>query len=202
METNLTPIWPPHEAFYINSMLFNSTIAIRSILRIQSILERLPRESSIDDIERLPTKPILNELQNIVLQSAAISRYFWPIRKGHELRGDALRKAFSVKESSPLFSRDLRNALEHFDERLDKYLVSGIVGYVLPEYVGPKPADDDIPCHYFRAYYWDYGVFRILDQEFNMVPIITELQLIHNQLITMDEHGAMFRVSKVRNKTR
>ena len=137
----------------------------------------------------LPAKPILNELHNVVLHGASLSRYFWPIRKGHEARALALREAFSVGDSCPLLSRDLRNALEHFDERLDTYLASGIVGQVFPEYVGPKPADDGAIGHFFRAYFIDLGVFRLLDEEFLMEPLAVELQSLHQQLTTMDENG-------------
>lgn len=189
METTLPAIWPLHEAFYIESMLFNSTSGLRSIALLHSVFEKLPPQPSLEDIERLPTKVILNELQNVVLQGAALSRYFWPVKKGHETRAVVLREAFSVGESSPLFSRALRNALEHFDERLDNYLASGIVGYVFPEYVGLKPTDDGVPGHFFRAYFVDHGAFRLLDEEFLMEPLAVELQSIHQQLIAMDENG-------------
>lgn len=69
----------------------------------------------LEDIERLPHRQILNDLQNMVVQAGSLSRYFWPVRKGHEARAAALRRAFDMSESSPLFSRDLRNAIEHFD---------------------------------------------------------------------------------------
>jgi hypothetical protein len=71
------------------------------------------------------------------MQAGALSRYFWPVRKGHEWRGAQLRSAFGISDDSPLRSRDLRNSIEHFDERLDLFLDGGVTGHVLPEYVGP-----------------------------------------------------------------
>lgn len=74
--------------------------------------------------------------------AAALSRYFWPSPQGGEqgkhqrkikqLRGKKLRKAFALDESSALFNRDLRNAWEHFDERLDAYLLENHAGYFFP----------------------------------------------------------------------
>jgi hypothetical protein len=186
-------IWPPFQAFYIQSMLFNSTSAVRSIARLESIFGKLPERPTHDDILRLPTKAILNELQNMVLQSAALSRYFWPIRNGHEARGKRLREAFDMNDSSPLFNRDLRNALEHFDERLDKYVSCGVVGYVFPEYVGAKPEDDGVPGHFFRAYFVDSGEFRLLNEEFKMQPLADELLFVHHHLTTLDQSGGMLR---------
>mgnify|MGYP007009157036 CR=1 FL=1 len=91
--------------------------------------------------------------------------------------------------SSPLFNRDLRNALEHFDERLDKYVSSGVVGYVFPEYVGPKPANDGVPGHFFGAYFVDSGEFRLLNEEFKMQPLADELLFVPHHLSMLDENG-------------
>lgn len=182
-------IWPPYEAFYIQSMLFNSSSAFRSIARLESIFEKLPERPTHDDALHLPAKQILNEFQNLVLQSGALSRYFWPARNNYETRGKYLREVFNLNESNPLFNRDLRNALEHFDERLDEYVSSGIVGYVFPEYVGVKPKEEGVPGHFFRAYFIDSGEFRLLNKEFKMQPLADELLSIHRHLIELDENG-------------
>lgn len=98
-----------------------------------------------------------------------------------------------MDNTSPLFSRDLRNAMEHFDERLDKYVVSGMVGYIFPEYVGAKPADNGVPGHFFRAYFVDKGVFRLLDEEFSMQPLGDELLFVHENLTGMNKNGGRLR---------
>lgn len=193
MNIEQSAIWPPFQAFYIQSMLFNSSSAVRSIARLESIFSKLPEQTTEGDTSQLPIKAILNELQNMILQSAALSRYFWPVRKGHEARAGQLRDAFSIDETSPLFSRDLRNALEHFDERLDHYVTTGLVGYVFPEYVGAKPKEDGVPGHFFRAYFPDTGEFRLLNEEFKIQPIADELLFIHHHLTTLDQNGGMLR---------
>jgi len=189
MTESSSHIWPVHEVFYIHSMQFNCQSAVRSIARINSAFEKLPASPALEDIETLPSKAILNELQNIIVQGAALSRYFWPVRKGHEERAVCLRQAFSIDESSALFDRSLRNAIEHFDERLDKYLSAGLVGYVLPEFVGPKPKDDGVPGHFFRAYFVDVAVFRLLDEEFLIGPLAEEMLRLHERLRQMDAAG-------------
>lgn len=189
-------IWPPYEAFYIQSMLFNSMSAMRSIARLEAIFEKLPERPTDDDVQRLPAKRILDELQNMVMQAAALSRYFWPVRKGHEARGQLLRETFALDATSPLQSRDLRNALEHFDERLDNYVAAGIVGHIFPEYVGPKPAGDGVPGHFFRAYFVDVATFRLLDEEFLIQPLADELIFVHNHLADMDQSGGGLRPTK------
>lgn len=189
MQTPLPAIWPPFEAFYIRSMLFNSASAVRSILRLEKLFDELPEEPTQDDVSKLPSHLLLNELQNVVLQAGSPSRYFWPVRKAHDSRGELLREAFGLSEVSPLYSRDLRNALEHFDERLDKYLENGAVGVFIPEYVGWRPADDGVPGHFFRAYFLDEGCFRLLNEEFEMKPLADELISVHEALSHMDANG-------------
>ncbi|MDQ6676199.1 MAG: hypothetical protein M3Z09_02765, partial [Acidobacteriota bacterium] len=125
-------IWPPYEAFYIQAMLFNSSAAIASIERLSEALEKAAQDDSGNAFQTMDTADLLNNLQNIVIQGASLSRYFWPVRAGHEARAKVLKTALGVTEDSPLKNRDLRNQIEHFDEKLDAYVADGITGYIFP----------------------------------------------------------------------
>ena len=186
------PIQPMYEAFYIQSMLFNSISAARSIIRLEKIFEKLRERPTPEEVDQLATRMILNELQNIVLQAAALSRYFWPVRAAFKARGEVLRECFAMEESSPLFSRDLRNAIEHFDERVDKYFANGAIGYFFPEYVGAKPIDTQVPGHFFRAYFVDTGEFRLLDEDYEMKPLADEVLFVQAHLERMEKEGGRF----------
>ncbi|KGF73882.1 hypothetical protein DO97_05845 [Neosynechococcus sphagnicola sy1] len=191
-----SPIWPPYEAFYIQSMLFNSASAVRSILRLEAIFGKLPERPTAEDVDGLPTRIVLNELQNMVVQAGALSRYFWPVRPEYKSRGQVLRQCFAMTDESPLFNRDLRNAIEHFDERIDKYFARGAVGCFFPEYVGARPADDGVPGHFFRAYFVDTGEFRLLDEDFAMKPLADEVLFVQAHLELMDTEGGRFQPAK------
>lgn len=182
-------IWPVYEAFYIESMLFNTRHAANSIGYLIKIMNRLESSQDPDVLEKLDHERILNHVQNIIVQGAALSRYFWPVRKGHEARGAALRKSLAVSDESPLENRDLRNTLEHFDERIDNYLAPGIVGYVFPSYVGPTLERNGVPAHIFRAYYLDTGIFEVLGQSFEIEELAAEIIRIHKLLISSNENG-------------
>jgi hypothetical protein len=182
-------IWPPYEAFYIRSMMFNAQSARRSITQINAVLHVVAENSPEDPVSALPVFHLLGELQNLVLQSAALSRYFWPARSAHDWRGAQLRRAFGVSDESPLRSRDLRNALEHFDEQLDIYLEKRVVGRVLPEYVGPFVEQEGVPVHLFRAYYVDTGVFELLGKRYEVQPLARELGRIYEELRHMESDG-------------
>jgi len=180
-------IWPPHEAFYIDSMLFSTVAAAASVDAVAGTLEAVERgELARTDIDE---DAFLNHLQHIVLQGAALSRFFWPVRAGHSARGAYLRTSLGITDASPLKSRDLRNALEHFDERLDRYLEANVVGYILPRFVGRTPQKDGAPAHLFRAYFIDRGVFSLLGQEYEMQPIVDEIARIHDLLVLAVESG-------------
>ena len=177
-------IWPPYKTFYIEAMLFNTRSAVASIERVSVTIEALIEDTCGELLGRIDRRGLLNEVQNIVQQAAALSRYFWPIRQDQhrKSRAEELRAAYSVKADSPLKDRDLRNQLEHFDEKLDDYLKEGIVGYILPEYVGPSIERDGVPGHLFRAYYLDEGVFEVLGKQYKVQPIADEVLRLHNLL--------------------
>lgn len=63
-------IFPPFEAFYIEAMSFNSVSALSSCEALNAELEKTPVEWNAE--------VILNAVQNVALQGAALSRYFWP----------------------------------------------------------------------------------------------------------------------------
>lgn len=192
-------IFAPFEAFYLDSMLFNSDAAGASVDVVAETVEAIEQRSAV--LADLDQDELLNHLQNIVLHAAALSRYFWPARSGHEERGEQLRVAFDVTDASPLKSRDLRNALEHFDERLDRYLETNVVGHILPRYVGPVPRDNSIPVHLFRAYFIDRGVFALLGQEYEMQPLVDEIGRIHNLIVAAVQKGSRLPSNRATGRT-
>lgn len=61
-------------------------------------------------------------LDDFADHAARASAIFWPSRAENEQRGRALRESVSLSEESPLKERGLRHRLQHFDERLEKWL--------------------------------------------------------------------------------
>lgn len=193
-------IWVPHQAFYIQSMLFNTTSAFESCGIAEGIIKRILNDEIDPQEER---DVLLDCLQNIVNQSGSISRYFFPSRDGvkaadkksiHKDRGRYLSKVFGVEGDSPLMNRSLRNSIEHFDERLDLYLQGGIVGCIFPSLVLPELEDSDVPHHVFRAYYLREGIFQVLDERYKIQPIVDEVARIHDLLVRFDNNGGVFRL--------
>lgn len=170
---------PPYRALYALSISFCTTSALRSIEVVSEAITYLDAGESENPLEDIDSHAVLDELQNIIVQGAAVSRYFWPSNGAHEARGRELREMFQVTEQSPLKSRDLRNMIEHFDEKLDHYLSRGIVGHVIPHYLGPKGESSGVPTHFFRAYFTNIGIFEILGKQYEIKPIAEELLRLH-----------------------
>jgi hypothetical protein len=173
-------IQPPHLAFYSQAIRFNLVSAISSV---QFLVECLKEINTSEDPGEL-TDAILDSIQNILLHTANVSKYFWPINKGphkvHKKRAQNLRRLFNVTENSALRHKELRNHLEHLDENLDKYLWSKpIVGNVFPAYVGPEMPRNEVPYHFFRAFFTESVIFESLGVRLELQPIIDELYEIY-----------------------
>lgn len=61
-------IYSPYEFFYIESMFFNTRMALDTLDKVNPLIERATFSKSANEIPTL--------LQNIALHSAALSRYF------------------------------------------------------------------------------------------------------------------------------
>lgn len=175
-------IQPPHLAFYSQAIRFNLVSAISSV---QFLVECLEETNRVDDPGVL-SDAILDSIQNILLHTASVSKYFWPINKGphkiHKKRAQNLRRLFKIKDNSALKNKGLRNHLEHLDENLDKYLWSKpVVGNVYPAYVGPEMPRNEVPYHFFRAFFTESGIFESLGIRLELQPIIDELYEIYRE---------------------
>jgi hypothetical protein len=93
--------------------------------------------------------------------------------------------------SSPLRTRGLRNALEHYDERLDEFLLGDCVGIILPEpIIGPVDLANDPVGRIFKLLDPDQGVFVILGESFQFHPIIAEVGRILERAYELSGDGA------------
>ncbi|MDO9333361.1 MAG: hypothetical protein Q7T57_02425 [Dehalococcoidales bacterium] len=162
------------------------------------LLRWLDRISKGDESAKGESKALLfDQLQNIIQQAGSVSRYFWPARPGpdglHENRASALRDSMTMQEDSPLHNRDLRNSLEHFDERLDRYLADFPVGIFEPDDINYDTPSTDVPLHTFKAFYTVPKVFVLLGVRHQMLPIMNELLRVHS--ILMFSKAAHYRLS-------
>ena len=87
---------PPYRVFYTLSISFCTASAVRSIQVVADVMEHLDSADSENPLDDIDSHAVLDELQNIIVQGAAVSRYFWPSNKDHDARGRQLRQQFQV----------------------------------------------------------------------------------------------------------
>lgn len=185
-------IRPIHEVFYIEMIAFHIKTIFEKTERVNYELDAIAGGSSDTRGFQEKSDSLLNAFQEILRHAAAISRYFWPVKKGelHAERGQKLRSVYGIDETSPLYSRNVRNAIEHFDEKLDIFMESFPTGSIYPSYVGSRTKADADNIHCFRAYFIDGQVFRILDSEIHIPPILDEIGRINDLLSKQIVDGA------------
>ncbi|MFA4743669.1 hypothetical protein, partial [Vibrio vulnificus] len=184
-------IYPTNEAFYIECLYGHTNSALDSVYKVGEWI-RLVVEND-EKAHELAPEELFQELQNIVQQAASISKYFWSIRKGtkgvHKKRSRKLRQSLRISEDSALKSRELRDHLEHFDEKLDCYLTQNHVGQFIPLDIAAEPPKSDVPLHIFRGFYINPRIFVLLGNRYELTPIVAELEFVHTQLSNCIKNG-------------
>lgn len=166
-------IHPPYLIFYIESLKINCELAFNSIDMMNREIKRFDETGKNEINENI----IIGNVQNIILQAGNISKYFFPISKKKICveRGAELRKRFNISDDNILRDKSIRNAIEHLDERIDKYFELSRAGYFFPSYVGYEVLDDHNLGTFFRAYFLDTHKLTILEEEYFLEPIINEI---------------------------
>lgn len=185
-------IVPYNEAFYLHSIIYSATRCLDSFARFDKLKTT---QGNAEDLVSL--------VQEAIGHSAALSRYFWPSESKHqkktqpnlatqkEKRGEKLRIAFHLDESSPLFNRSLRNAWEHFDERLDAYFLESESGYFFPNCIlGSHTLADEPIAHIFKLLDTESECLVLLGVKFFFSPIRVAVQTILNLALEFDTNGA------------
>ncbi len=184
---------PYFEVMFLHSMLYASG---RS-------LEAFERFRCIDDPRDAPDYAV-SVVQEAVGHAAAVSRFFWPavgtkrepvsLRKMRELRGERLCTAFGMTDESPLANRSLRNAWEHFDERLDRYQLEVTGGAMLPGcLIDRHDIADDPVGHTFKVLDPDAECLVVLGERFFYGAIRDEVARVHQIALASDRDGGRLR---------
>lgn len=179
-------IHPFNEVFYIESLLNKTRAILNDVESLNEIWKNGNHDCKNDDT-------ILDIFQNIIVNVAGISRFFWPSKNiaNYKIRGKKLCEVYDIRNSSVLKNRDMRNHIEHFDEKLDDFLNKFTNGIVMPKYVGPITYVNDSRI-FFRAYFYDKQIFKMLNVEYEIKPIIDEINRIHEILLLQQENGGRF----------
>ena len=193
---NYEGILPYHEAFYLLSIHYSAGRCLESFERYDQIKN-----------EGVAPDYIVSIIQEAVGHAAALSRYFWPsplgnkknpnIKKLKEKRGEKLRNSFGLTDESPLFNRDLRNAWEHFDERLDNYLLETDAGMFFPScIVDSHTLADDPTGHIFKLLDPEAECLVLMGCKYFFAPIRREVEAIFNRIYAPEHSGGRLKTTQ------
>jgi hypothetical protein len=106
-------------------LIYALTESARAIRQFEEV-SRLAaiRESIGPGIERRENQAIFDSIRMALQFSANLSKVFWPAARSAKKiveRGQRLRTLTGIPDEHPLKSRELRNHIEHMDERLDTW---------------------------------------------------------------------------------
>ena len=164
-------IYPVYEAFYIHSIIYAAE-------RSEAAFQRFDQTASKAKSPVL----VVATIQEALTHAGALSRFFWPVKPDNQLttaRGRRLREAFALDDTSPLKRRRLRNAFEHFDEDLDRFLLEDVSGYIFPSpMVGDHELADNAIGHIFKLVDPKHGICVLLGERFEFRPIRQEVKRI------------------------
>ena len=75
-------------------------------------------------------------VQALLVAAANVSKLLWPPGRDLRKRGETLRDSLLVGDDSPIRGRGLRDAFEHFDERIEKWAQSSPRGAFVDSNIG------------------------------------------------------------------
>lgn len=173
-----------HEVFYIHSIIFAASRANDAFDAARYLYDHNAADSDIFSV-----------MQEALMHVAALSRYFWPVRGSLAgRRGEKLRMAFCLTEDSVLKQRELRNAIEHYDEYLDRFLLSGPAGECFPN---PIVTDDGIfpgeAQHAFKLLDVENCKCVILGKVYDFSGVPQAVRRVLKIAIQMDADGGRLR---------
>jgi hypothetical protein len=184
---------PPYEAFYIRSVIYSAG-------RAREAFERFNAARAASDTNENQ----LSAIHEALGHAGSLSRFFWPSGLGgrglksrkdlRNARAKKLREAFGLTDNSPLKDRRLRDSLEHFDERLDEYLLTNDVGDFFPDaLIGDAKVADDRATHVFKLVDPESSCFVLLGEKYFFQEIQKEVSRIYDLAVEMDRNGCNLR---------
>ncbi|TRX35363.1 hypothetical protein FNW52_11625 [Flavobacterium sp. ZT3R18] len=176
-------IFPLHEVFYIECVISAAESAIRSWEELNKIISN----SELLVGNGLKT---IDLSENIINQAGIISKYFYPpSNKGiHKFRSEKLRESYDIDNFNLLEERGFRNHIEHFDERLDKFLKDCGAGVIIPKRLFKTSEEIDSIINVFKAYVINDFKLISLSQEIELKPLVEEIYRVYNLSIDFIEN--------------
>lgn len=182
-------ILPYHEVFYIHSILYSAERSLAAFNTYEKLLTKNGKAATLISI-----------IQEAIGHAAALSRYFWISGLGYKYpkeliklrkkRAKKLREKFGLKDDSPLKDRTLRDAWEHYDEKLDIFLIVNDIGFFFPDpLLNDYKIGDESVGRIFKLLNIDAQCLILLGKKYYFNKIKDEVLKIYKTALIADENG-------------
>ena len=177
---------------YLREVRQQCWLALLGSLQLRDLLglvEEIPPElAAREDLSRVWRLQCWQAVDTILSSGMVLSILLWPSARSQEVRvrGDQLRQALGVDEASPLKSRTVRHCIEHFDKRLDGWLVEHGGEEIDCDFVITCD-DDSVPnVPLVRRMDPRTWIVRLLGDEIDLRSLLQEVNRLKAVVITDD----------------
>ncbi|TVQ10055.1 MAG: hypothetical protein EA368_08240 [Leptolyngbya sp. DLM2.Bin27] len=186
------------KSVYVNEIKRQCEFAVSAINHLNYSLQQL-HACDIDSNQRhFFYSEVFRSIHSFLTHASNVSRMFWPSvprKKKYEsneaykarilkldkvARAEALKEEYSLKENSALKNRNLRDHLEHYDERLDHWRKNSKNRNIAPENIGPlssiRPSPDALDN--MRQFDPSRNIYMFRGEEYDLQNIATAISEI------------------------
>jgi hypothetical protein len=155
---------------------------VEQIRSARRALRRLKRASLEGN-----TEAVYDDVADFCGHAALVSKILHPPenkeRPQSTNRGEYLRRVLNIEASEPALDRNLRNHLEHVDERLEDWIGKNKSGIYIDKGLIPiSVLGQGVPHVRFLAL--NTGIYSFLDEQFDLTAIMASLDRIFDAAMT------------------
>ena len=123
-------------------------------------------------------------VQSLLIAAGNVSKLLWPSERAVPKRGEELRAALGVPDSSPLAPRAFRNHFEHFDERLEEWATSSQRRSFADSNVGPTNMISGMdPGDNLRNFDTSKYAVTFRGDTYLLKPVVAALRELHEKAL-------------------
>lgn len=145
-----------HQRLFLQELQHQCVEAISAIQRLNKLTQS--REATAVEI--------INTIDDFVDHAARAAVILWPVRNFRNTSAEVLRHLLEIPDDHALQNRALRHSLQHFDERLEKWVTDNPHGSVADHLVGPQNMVTG--AAHFRRYDPGTKLYYFLSDEYDI----------------------------------
>ena len=125
---------------------------------------------------------IWGAIQSILVAAANVSKILWPPNKKYKARGNYLRELLGIDNDNVLSNRTLRNHLEHYDERIEKWFETTSSAVYFDAKIDPfEKTAMSLPQFFHRTYNPLTREITFRNESFDLAAILDSLAKIREK---------------------